>query len=194
MDPAEMAQEHIEQVEHHAHGGGHDDRSARRIAVLVAVLAAMLAIAETGEKSSQNDYLTHHIAASDDWAFFQAKNIRASVQRAAADVMDSMPNSADPAVRKRIDAARADAARLRDDPAAGDGSKQIAEKARTEEELREHAFHKYHLFEVVVGALQIAIVLSSVSVVTRVMMLAYGAATFGALAGLFGLAIVAGLV
>ena len=196
MEPAELAKEHIEEVEHHAggHGGGHADSSARRVAVLIAVLAAVLAVAEMGEKSSQNEYLTHHIAASDAWAFFQAKNVRSAVQRTAADVMESLPNSADPAVRKRIDTARAEAARLRDDPTEGDGSKQIAEKAHAEEHLREHAFHRYHLFEIVVGALQIAIVLSSVSVVTRVLALAYGAAAIGAVAGLFGLATATGLL
>ncbi len=186
MEPTEMAKEGIEQVEHHA--SGHNDRAARRVAVLVAVLAAILALAETGEKSAQNEYLTHHIQSADHWAFFQAKNIRSTIQRAAADVMESQPNSADPDIRKRIDAARADAVRLRDDPAAGDGSKQIAEKARNEEHLREISFERYHLFEGAVGVLQISIVLASVSVVTRVLALAWGAGVLGLLAGLFALA------
>jgi hypothetical protein len=190
METTEMAQEGIE----HAHGEHEQGYAgARRVAVLIAVLAAMLAVSEMGEKASQNAYLTHHIQASDDWAFFQAKNIRATVQRAAAEVMESAPNAADPAVRQRIDAARADAARLRDDPVAGDGSKQIAEKAHAAEQMREVAFHRYHLFELVVGALQIAIVLASVSVVTRVTPLAYIAGSVGAVAGLFGLAVTAGL-
>jgi len=184
-----MAQENLEQVHHHG-----ADHSARRIAVLIALLAAILSVAEMGEKSSQNEYLTHHIQAADNWAFFQAKNIRSSVQSAAANMMESLPNSADPAVRKRIDDARADAARLRDDPKAGDGSKQIAELARADEHGRDVAFHRYHFLEVVVGALQIAIVLASVSVVTRVLALAYGAAAIGAVAGLFGLATALGLV
>lgn len=192
MEPAELAKEHIEQVEHH--GGGHSDNGARHVAVLIAVLAAALALAEMGEKSSQNEYLTHHILASDSWAFFQAKNVRSTVQRTAAEVMESLPNSTDPAVRKRIEAALGEATRLRDDPAAGDGSKQIAEKAHAAEHAREHALHLYHQFEVVVGALQIAIVLSSVSVVTRVTALAYAAAAIGAVAALFGLATATGLV
>src|SRR3954467_13761592 len=108
MDASEMAKENIEQV--HEHGHGHGDGSARCIAVLIAMLAAMLALSEKGEKSSQNAYLTHHIQAADSWAFFQAKNIRSTVQRASAEVMESLPTAVDPAVRKRIDAARADAA------------------------------------------------------------------------------------
>jgi hypothetical protein len=198
MDPSELAKDQLEQVEeaqhapHHAGGQRHGDRHARRVAVLIAILAATLAVAEMGEKSSQNAYLTHHIQASDNWAFFQAKNIRAAVQRTAAEVMESLPNSADPEVRKRIEAARAEAARLRDDPVAGDGSKQIAEKAHAAEADREVAFHRYHEFEFAVGALQIAIVLASVSVVTRVLWLGYGAALIGLIAALYSLAIVTG--
>jgi hypothetical protein len=194
METADMAQENLEQVEHHAGRHRHSDASARRTAVLIAALAATLAVTEMGEKSSQNAYLTHHIQASDDWAFFQAKNIRSTVQSTTATVLESLPNNADPAVRSRIDAARAEAARLRDDPAAGDGSKQKAEQARAEEQLRALAFHRYHLFETTVGALQISIVLASVSVVTRVLWLVYAAAAIGAAAGLFALAIAAGAV
>ena len=40
MEPAEMAHENIEQVEHHAGGHGQGDSTARRVAVLIAVLAA----------------------------------------------------------------------------------------------------------------------------------------------------------
>ena len=51
----------------------HGDTSARRVAVLIAVLAAALALADMAEKGAQNEYLTHHVAVADDWAFYQAK-------------------------------------------------------------------------------------------------------------------------
>jgi len=56
---------------------------------------------------------------------------------------------------------------MRDDPQGGDGMKQLGERAKGQEAERDAAFHRYHEFELVVGALQIAIVLASVSVVTR---------------------------
>ena len=49
----------------------HGDTSARRVAVLIAVLAA--ALADMAEKGAQNEYLTHHVAVADDRAFYQAK-------------------------------------------------------------------------------------------------------------------------
>src|SRR6185312_568302 len=92
--------EHIERAHetiheaHHAHTQG--DHSARNVGVLVSILAAALALAEVGEKSAQNEYLTRHIAVSDAWAFYQAKNLRGVVRGAEAELLESLPNAADP--------------------------------------------------------------------------------------------------
>jgi hypothetical protein len=187
-DAIEHAQEGIEHAHHAAHEG---DRFAPRVAVLIAALAAFLALADMAEKGAQSAYLTHHIAVSDDWSFFQAKNVRASVRAAEATILESLPNASDVGVRDRVKDARQGEARLRDEPGA-DGMKQLAERAEHETELRNHQFHRYHQFELVVGALQIAIVLASVSVVTRVRPLAAVAGIVGFAAALYGLAIASG--
>lgn len=181
-DTIERAHETFDEA-HHAHE--HGDSTARRVAVLVSVLAAVLALAEVGEKSAQNEYLTRHIAVSDDWAFYQAKNQRAQLREAEADLLQSLPNAADPAVQARIKAAQGYVARERDDPKGGAGMKQIAAKARAEEAVRDAAFHRYHGYELAVGALEIAIVLASVSVVTRIVPLALGAGAIGAAAAAY---------
>jgi len=171
----------------------HGDHGARRIAVLIAALAAALALADMGEKQAQNEYLTHHIAVSDDWAFYQAKNIRASVLAAEATVLANLPSGGDPGPQAEIKRARETEARMRDEPQ-GEGMKQLAERAKRQEAARDAAFHRYHRFELVVGALQIAIVLASVSVVTRVLALALGAGAMGAIAAVYGLLISGGLI
>jgi hypothetical protein len=183
----EVAKEHLE---HAAHVGGHDDGHARKTAMLVAVLAAALALSELGEKAAQNAYLTHHIQASDDWAFYQAKTIRMNMYAMFADTWESQPGM-DP---KKIAAARANFARMNDDPQAGDGRKQLSEKAKGSEAAREKAFHRYHFFEMAVGGLQISIVLASVSVVTRVAALALGAGVLGAAAAGFAILTATGAV
>jgi hypothetical protein len=193
-DGIEQAQQGLE----HAHEANekhpqHNDRGARRVAVLISVLAAVLALAEMQEKASQNEYLTHHIAASDAWAFYQAKTIRADLHRDQVDLLDSLPNAADPEVRKRADATRATVARLDDDEKTM-GRKQLSAQAREKERLRDDAFERYHKFELVVGCLQIAIVLGSVSIVTRMPLLAVGAGALGGLAALCGIAVYAGVV
>ena len=103
VDPVETAQEHIHEA-HHQHGD--TDPWPRAMAMVVSFLAASLALAGIGAKSSQTAYLTHHIAASDTWNFFQAKNLRANLRNSQAAVLESLPDANAPAVQARIKAAR----------------------------------------------------------------------------------------
>jgi hypothetical protein len=102
-----------------------------------------------------------------------------------------MPNATDPAIQERIKTARREAERMRDEPATGDGMKQLQAKAAAQEEDRDHAFHAYHGFEYTSSALEISIVLASVSVVTRVHALGVVAVGIGMLAAGYGLAVFA---
>jgi hypothetical protein len=167
------------------------DPWARGVAVMVSVLAAALAMAELGEKASQNAYLTHHIALSDDWAFYQAKAVRAVVRESEVEVLRSLPSSSN--IDSRIAQASAEIARMRDDPQGGEGMKQLAEQAKRQEVVRDDAFRRYHHYEFTVGALEIAIVLASVSVVTRMRYLSVGAGIIGAASIAFGLAVAANM-
>jgi Domain of unknown function (DUF4337) len=174
----------------HEHAS-HSDPWARRVAVLVSVLAAALAITEIGGSAAQNAYLTHQVELSDEWAFYQAKNMRAVVLASEADVLASLSNAQDPAIQARIKDAQANASRMRDDAQGGDGMKQLAEKAHALDMERAEAFHRYHKYEYAVGALEIAIVLASVSLITRIRGLTLGAALIGAaaIAGSIGVAV-----
>jgi len=181
--------EHAKESIHHAHHAheaeGHN--AARWIAVLIALLAALLAICDMGAKSAQNAYLTHHIAVSNDFSFFQAKNVRATVRAAEASILENLPNApGNDAIAARIKAAREQEARLRDEPGA-DGMKQLLAMAERDKALRAAAEHNYHALEFAVGLLQISIVLASVAVVTRMVMMAYGAGIMGGGAALYAL-------
>jgi hypothetical protein len=178
--------ERAHETMHHAHSE-HGDPWARGVAVLVSALAAALALAQIGEKAAQNAYLTHHIAVSDDWAFYQAKNLRAVMRETEVNVLESLP--ADPAVADRVRRARDYQARMRDDPEGGEGMKQLAAKAKAQEQQRDDAFERYHHYEYTVGALEIGIVLASVSVVTRMRALTWAAGAIGAVACAFSLAV-----
>ena len=83
---------------------------------------------------------------------------------------------------------------MRSEPTTGEGTKELAAKARALEEEREHNLHRYHHFEWVNGVLQISIVLASVSVVTRIRRLAWGAGTMGAIAAVSGLLLAIGVI
>ena len=55
----------------------------------MAVLAALLAISEMGGKSAQTNALSSHIDASNLWTFFQAKTIRQTTMRTAAEEVEA---------------------------------------------------------------------------------------------------------
>src|SRR5271166_195661 len=75
------AHEQLEQAEHVEHAG----HSNKKIALLIAILALCLAFSETLGKSAQTAALSQNIEASDLWNFFQAKTIRQTVLRTAAE-------------------------------------------------------------------------------------------------------------
>jgi Domain of unknown function (DUF4337) len=168
---------------------GERDPWPRRMAVVVSVLAASLALSEIGAKSTQNAYLTNHIAASDTWNEYQAKNLRASLRDTEATLLSSLPAADDPTVRERIKAARDEAGRMRDEPVSGDGMIQLRDKARRLEQDRDAALESYHGYEHTSGGLEISIVLASVSVVTRIRALGIAAALIGLIACIHGLAV-----
>jgi len=181
-ETVEQAREGIEHA-HHAHAEG--DHSARWIAVLVAVLAAALAISELGEKSWMTEFLTRHIALSDDYAYYQEKHVRLTTMQAEEATLLSLPDAASPAVQERVKASREEQARLQDNPKTGQGMKQLQEQADREKERRDHAAHLAHHLEISVGGLQIAIVLASVAVVTRVRALAWAGGALGAVMAVY---------
>jgi hypothetical protein len=189
------AHEHIERAEHaeHAAHGGHGDalnKSNKRIALLIAVLALFLAIAETLGKGAQTDALNLNVEASNLWAFFQAKTIRQTAVRTAGEMVElTRPQVTDPAVSdaiaKRLDAWTKTAARWESEPETQEGRRELAARAKKAEEKRDLALARYHHYEVSSAAFQIAIVLASATVITGAMALAWLAMAVGGIGLVF---------
>ncbi len=180
-----------EQLEHaeHAEEASH---SNRKIALLIAVLALFLSFSETLGKSAQTEAIDANVKSADTWAFFQAKDIRKTVVNAAADETTLLGASlTDPAAKAAIDkqvgAWRKTAARYESDPKAGNGRKELAARAKAEEDDRDLAMAKYHHYELASAAFQIGIVLASAAVITEMMALAW----FSGALGVAGLAVLA---
>ncbi|OYV64340.1 MAG: hypothetical protein B7X09_05890 [Acidiphilium sp. 21-66-27] len=162
------------------------------MALLIGILAAGLAICEMGEKSAQNDYIAKQIAVNDTWSFYQAKAIKADIATAQAQVLKALSsNSADPALATAARAAEARAQHETSDPDGGEGKAQLKAQAEHQTEARDHQLERYHQLEVVVGLLQIAIVLASVSVVTEVAAFGLVAVLLGGLSFLGGVVVMA---
>jgi hypothetical protein len=177
--------EHAEEAEHIAH-------SNKNIALLISVLALFLAFAETLGKSAQTAGISHNVESANLWAFYQAKHVRETTLRTAAEAMElELAATQDPAqkaaIQKRIETWLKTAERYQSDPAAQEGRKELSERAKHTEEQRDVALERYHHYEVASATLQIGIVLASAAVITSMMALAW----FGGALGLVGLGLMA---
>jgi hypothetical protein len=134
---------------------------------------------------------------SDLWNFFQAKNIRRTVVLAAADEMKIQAttvtnNDAKTAMNKQVATWQETAARYQSEPKpeGGEGTKELAERAKETEHERDTALARYHNYEFASAAFQIGIVLCSAAVITGMLLLAWiagGVAALGLVFVMFGL-------
>src|SRR6201995_5717720 len=174
------AHESMEHAEHAEHASGVN----KRIALLIAVIALFLALSETLGKGAQTESIAKNVEASNLWAFFQAKSIRRTTVQTAAEQAKLVPQGDDAmkaAVQKQIDDWQKTAARYRSEPETGEGTEQLASRAKHAEEERDLATAKYHHFELGSAAFQIAIVLASATIITGIVALAWisGLVTLG---------------
>jgi Domain of unknown function (DUF4337) len=175
-----------------AQEGEHSQYFNRRIALLIAVLALFLSFSETLGKSAQTEAIAANVESSDLWAFFQAKSIRMTqVNTAAEEMLVAAEAAADPGTKatmqKQIDAWKKTAARYDSEPSTREGRKELAERAKEEEEKRDLALAKYHHYELGSAAFQVGIVLSSAAVITGTVALAW----LGGVLGIVGLVLTA---
>src|SRR5450432_1895205 len=149
---------------------GHVEGASKGLAIMISILAACLAIAETGAKSAQTEVLTQHVEATNTWNFFQAKTMRQTLVRTAAEELEAQYKDAGtmpPAVKTQVDKWKETAQRYESEPSTNEGRKELAAHAKEFEKGREKARAAYHNFEFGSAA------------VTSVMFLAFAAAGLG---------------
>jgi ABC-type nickel/cobalt efflux system permease component RcnA len=175
------AHELMETVEHTKEAASAD----RKIALLIAILALFLSFSETLGKGAQTEAISADVESANLWAFFQAKTIRMTTLRTAAEELklqaDSAADSpAKAAMQKQIDAWQKTAARYDTEPDTKEGRKELAERAKEEQEERDRSLAKYHHYEIASAAFQIGIVLCSAAVITGIFALVWFAGLLGA--------------
>lgn len=197
MDSADAA-ELISEIREERAENEAEDRFRNRAALLIAIFAMLLAVGSLGGGNVAEDMIHANIKASDTWAFYQAKNVRQTAYRLAADEMKLQ--AASPALAPETRAAlqgtiqkyEQTIARYDDepDPAApgdslrGEGKKQLAAQARSYEQDRERAGEQDSNFDYSEVALQLALVLGSVAILSLsrpVLYLAIGLGAIGTL-------------
>jgi hypothetical protein len=161
----------------HGHGEhGHGEGTNKKIALLISVLALLLAFSGTLAKSAQTSAISHNIEAANLWAFFQAKTIRMTAVRTAAEgletelaTMTSKPVRE--AYEQRIESWKKTAARYDSEPETQEGRKELAARAKAAEQKYARALAAYHWYELASAALEIGIVLASAGVITGIVAL-----------------------
>jgi hypothetical protein len=166
------------------------DRFKKRAAITIAVLAMLLAITGLGGQNATKEAINANILASNDFNFYQAKNMRQTSLTLAANEIAlawaSSPGLADDAkaaLRKKLDDYRKTIARYESEPDTGEGKKELLARARDHAAKRDHALKQDPYFDYAEALLQIAIVLISVSIVAEVAWLAFIGGGLGLIGG-----------
>ncbi|HEX8422524.1 MAG TPA: DUF4337 domain-containing protein, partial [Pyrinomonadaceae bacterium] len=175
-----------------------DDRFRSRVALLIAFMAMLLAITSLGGGNAAEDIFNNNIQASDTWNFYQAKNIRQTAFRLAADELESditaAGGSMSPEARSALEAkakqyrdtvTRYESEPDKSDPAnpiKGEGKKELTARAKHFESLRDRAQDQDPNFDFAEALYQIAIVLASVAILANSRMIVVVAIVAGAAA------------
>jgi hypothetical protein len=145
----------------------------RWIGVYIGVLAVLLAICTMGGGNSTKDATRFNIEASNTWNFFQAKNLRRQTLRLTADNLElqiagqpNMPEAARQAYAAKLQSYRDLDKELTSDPKRNEGLDELFKKAKALEHERDEALRRDPYFDWSQAALQIAIVLASVCLIT----------------------------
>lgn len=140
-----------------------------RVAVTAALLAVLAAIAALFAGHEANEAMEARMLASDQWAFFQAKGIKAAILQSKLELLASLARPA----------GAGDAAKLEGYKGEQD---QIKEKAEEHEQAAAEHLHRHHGFAHTVTTSQIGIALSAIAVLTRKKRLWYVSLVLGLVA------------
>jgi len=158
-------QEHIkDEVEQDRHGGG----LLKQIALSTALLAACAAVASLWAGATVNEALVlkteatrDQAEASNQWAYYQAKGIKATVHEASRSAWLALGKQPPPifeAEQRRYAAEQAEI-------------KQAAEEKERHRDQKsheaDHLLHRHHSFANAVALMQVAIALGAVAALTR---------------------------
>jgi hypothetical protein len=167
------------------------DQFKQRAAIAIAFFAMVLAITGLGGNNATKDALNSNIQATNLYSFFQAKNMRQTAYRLAAEEFEvawlndpSMPDDAKAKLQERLKFYRETIARYESEPHTGEGMKELLERAKVEVTIRDIAIKKDPYFDYAEALLQIAIVLISVSIVANLTWLAFFGGAIGITGGL----------
>ncbi|HZF11009.1 MAG TPA: DUF4337 domain-containing protein [Thermoanaerobaculia bacterium] len=153
----------------------------KRIALTTAILAAIAAIASLQAGATVNEALVLkteatvlQAQASDQWAYYQAKGIKAAVAEASATSWVAIGKPAPPQYddnQKRY---------LGEQKEIQTKAKELEKERDAKSEEADHLLHRHHRFADAVALLQVSIALGAVAALTRSRLVWFGSMAVGA--------------
>ena len=174
----ELIEEAIEETEARHDEAEADTRKAERrfrdrVSLMVGLFALLLALIHMGAAGAQRDSLLTAIEGSDTYAYMEAKIVRETVLLASANT---------PGLEGEVRARElGEAVRLRQGGGKGHGIEQLQQKADKLREESRAAAKRSEGFELGETALQLAIVLLSIALITQNWRLVAGASVMAGL-------------
>jgi Domain of unknown function (DUF4337) len=149
MEEAEVPMEHLHEEIHHSaeHGG---EKWISWVALSTAILAVLAAIAGLLSGKHANEAMMSQIESSDQWSYYQAKSIKASVLEAKI-ALSTTPNEADSQKRERYEKEQ----------------EEIKTEAEQKQKEAKSNFHQHEVFARSVTMFQIAIAIAAISALTK---------------------------
>lgn len=138
-----------------------EDHFARRVALVTAIFAVLLAIAALGGNHAMKEMILAQQKSSDQWAFYQAKGIKGAVAQGAISAWQAAGKEAPATLGAQ--SARYAAEQTEIQRRAGELERQRDERSREADRLLE----QHHYFAAAVALFQIAIALGAISALTR---------------------------
>jgi hypothetical protein len=140
--------------------------------IYLGIVAMLLAITSLGGANATKTMTNANIQASDTYGFYQAKYLRQTAYRLAADQLEimlsanpAMPDAVRGRIERQIQHWRSTAERYESDPEGGTGKKELLATAKRWEARRDRAALRDPYFDYAEALFQIAIVLGSVAIV-----------------------------
>ena len=165
----------------------------RTIAVTTALFAALAAIASLQAGGTVNEALVLktestrlQAEASDQWAYYQAKGLKATVTDLSKSTWLALDKPAPPELAAALDRYTEDQRK------SSDKAKELERQRDEKSEEADHLMHHHHFYAQSVALLQVSIALGAVAALTRKRLVWVGSALLGVIgAGFFGYALLA---
>lgn len=170
--PLEMVSE---QAEHAHHSGDHGEPHKHAVgwitwaALLSAVLAVLAAVTAMYSSGDLDDAMMNQMKASDQWGYYQAKSIKATVMETRLSILESLGKGRNPAGVSKIQEY-------------ANEQKEIKEKAEHYQKESEERFERSAIFSRGVTLFQIAIAVTAIAVLSKRRRFLFISGAFGLIA------------